>query len=93
MLRKDDLMSPQETFVDFKERFGAQVGKLSLRADAGIIHLYAIRWFPLARIEVTTGKPICGGEARYMAAVVVPTADAPTCQACLAAMRIALETE
>ena len=86
-------MNPQETFVEFKERFSHQVGTLTLRAHAGIIHLYTARWPFQGLMMVTPGRPVCCSEARYLAAIATPTADAPTCKACLAAMRLALEGE
>lgn len=86
-------MTAQDTFATFVERFKSHSGKVALRDFEGIIHAYPMRGFDQKRIIISMGRPMCGEEIRFMAANAVPTADAPTCEACLKAMRKALGRE
>jgi hypothetical protein len=83
-------MTPQDTFLTFCERFRTTAGKVALRNYEGIIHAYPMRGFDQKKIKVSMGFPMCKLDIRFMAAAAAPTADAPTCSDCLAAMRKAL---
>lgn len=86
-------MTAQDTYVTFCERFKDRAGKVALRDHEGIIHAYPMRGFNTVRVKISMGLPMCGEDIRFMAATAVPTADAPTCEWCLAAMRKALGRE
>jgi hypothetical protein len=86
-------MTARDTFVTFCERFRSHSGKVALRHYEEIIHAYPMRGFDMKRIKISMGRPMCGSEVRFMAANAAPSAEEPTCEACLATMRKALGRE
>jgi hypothetical protein len=83
-------MTAQDTFATFCDRFKDKAGKVALRDFEGTIHAYPMRGFINGRVKVAMGFPCCSADVRFMAATARPTADAPTCEGCLATMRKAL---
>jgi hypothetical protein len=80
-------MTDQDTYATFSERFAVQAGRIALRLFGGTVHAYPMRGFQKHGMTVPIGFPMCGADIRFMAATAMVTAEIPTCELCLAAMR------